>query len=320
MTNLFWPVYKSLESEVIELSNKIHFDDNQCSVYSVKIIELLLRCCVEIEAISKDLYFKNGGVSPNNRDLYFDTDCLELLEKKWILSKKIVLISSANFYFQNEDNIILKPLYKANKRGTSTADWKKAYQAVKHNRSENLDKGNIKNLLRAMAGLFILNLYYKDDYHELLESNTDKFSKDFSHLFDIKTHTWRGDTNRPNSYVKGEDFDECVYLVKWTDEIKKKYDLWVTVQARILNELIFEHPKVKDFINNNFIENGQIDQERLSSFLVNREYFNCIDMKTDYSIMIQQSARRATETVHFDITKPMTYKAIVNKNQSIYSN
>ena len=57
MINLYWPIYKNLEREFIELSNWIHIDDNQLSIYSVKISELLIRCSVEIESISKDLYF-----------------------------------------------------------------------------------------------------------------------------------------------------------------------------------------------------------------------------------------------------------------------
>ena len=35
MTNLYWPIYKKIEKEIVELSNHIHFDDNQLSVYSV---------------------------------------------------------------------------------------------------------------------------------------------------------------------------------------------------------------------------------------------------------------------------------------------
>lgn len=132
MTNLYWPIYKKIEKEIVELSNHIHFDDNQLSVYSVKIVELLIRCVVEIEAISKDLYLKNGGAIPAGRVLYYDTDCLNLLEGIWELSKKQVIVSSANFYFQDNNNKILYPLRKANKRSTSGADWAKAYQAVKH--------------------------------------------------------------------------------------------------------------------------------------------------------------------------------------------
>ena len=186
MTNLYWPIYKNLELEVIELSNKIHFDDSQIGVYSVKITELLIRCSVEIDAISKDLFFRNGGIEPTIGDLYFDTDCLNLLENKWLLSKKEVLVSSSNFYFTDAENRILTPLRKANLRGTSSADWKKAYQAVKHNRSVNLSKGNIKNLLRAMAALFLLNQYSKNEIYDLSEKNSESFTKDLSDLFDVK--------------------------------------------------------------------------------------------------------------------------------------
>lgn len=62
MTNLYWPIYKKIEKEIVELSNHIHFDDNQLSVYSVKIVELLIRCVVEIEAISKDLYLESHPI------------------------------------------------------------------------------------------------------------------------------------------------------------------------------------------------------------------------------------------------------------------
>lgn len=36
MTNPYWSVYKNLEKEIVELSNLVHFDDNQLSIYSVK--------------------------------------------------------------------------------------------------------------------------------------------------------------------------------------------------------------------------------------------------------------------------------------------
>lgn len=88
MTNLYWSIFKNLEKEVISLSEFVHFDDNQLSIYSAKIAELLIRCSVEIESISKDLYFRLGGTIPTDRDLYFDTDCLQLLEDNWLLSKR----------------------------------------------------------------------------------------------------------------------------------------------------------------------------------------------------------------------------------------
>ena len=85
--NMFMPVYKQLEREVISLTNSILFNDFQKNVYSIALGNLLLRCVVEIEAISKELYCRLGG-NPNpvdtetveagkagkERNLYFDTD------------------------------------------------------------------------------------------------------------------------------------------------------------------------------------------------------------------------------------------------------
>ena len=194
--NLYWAVYKNLEREVLELSNQIHFSDNQLDVYSIKIAELLIRCSVEIESIVKEVYIQNGGkhyideknreyllekdengvelpdIPKNRRDLFFDTDCIDYLENMWFLSKKKVLVVASTFYFEKEENAILTPLYKANKRGS--VDWGKAYQAIKHNRSANFSRGNIKHLIRAMAALYLLNLYHKDEKFDLGAGNNKK--------------------------------------------------------------------------------------------------------------------------------------------------
>ena len=268
MINLYWPEYKNLEREVVFLSNEIHFDDNQLSVYSVKISELLLRCVVEIEAIAKELYKKNGGENPEGRDLYFDTDCLNLLEKKWMLSKKVVITSSVNFYFQQEENKVLTPLKRANKRGTSSADWKRAYQAVKHNRTLNLKKGN--------------------------------FSNNFSELFDNRVHSWIGTNYSGNPYVKNEDFEKCIYLIKWTNQYKEKWTKFSDEHQKNLNEIIINHSKVKQYINNNIIENGQIN-------------------KKEYSNMINTAMNKASKKLSYDMNKPTSFEAILNMNQRIYA-
>lgn len=319
MINLYWPVYKSIEHEVLELSNKIHFDDNQLSVYSVKISELLIRCVVEIEAISKDLYFNNGGIKANDNNLYFDTDCLEMLEQKWMLSKKKVIVSSPNLYFQDPKNKILNPLNKANKRGSSSADWAKAYQAVKHNRALNKSKGNVKHLIRATAALFLLNLYYKDDVFDLAAENSDSFSQNYSDLFNIKVHKWHGDSSRPNSYVKKDDYEESVFIIKWADDFKKKHIEWLREHNAILNKIIFNHQNVKRYINENFYENGKIKQAEFNTFITNREYFKCFDMEKEYGVMVQQANLQAKRKLNFDWSTSAKFEAVTNKNQEIYS-
>lgn len=54
--NLYWPVYKNLEKEFLKLADYIHISDDQTSIYSMHIADSIVRCAVEIEALSKELY------------------------------------------------------------------------------------------------------------------------------------------------------------------------------------------------------------------------------------------------------------------------
>ena len=54
--NLYWAVYENLEEEILSLADDIFFDDNQLGVYSLKIGNLIIRCSIEIESLSKELY------------------------------------------------------------------------------------------------------------------------------------------------------------------------------------------------------------------------------------------------------------------------
>lgn len=75
--------------------------------------------------------------------------------------QKVVYVVTPAFYFTQQENLILKPLKNCDK--PSKGRWKKAYQATKHNRVESMRAGNIGNLKRAMAALYILNIYYRDE-------------------------------------------------------------------------------------------------------------------------------------------------------------
>ena len=76
-SDIFWQTYLSLEKEFINVSNFIFITDeitthehgkeitkpcnSQLETFSPYIADLLIRCCVQIEAISKELYYDNGG-------------------------------------------------------------------------------------------------------------------------------------------------------------------------------------------------------------------------------------------------------------------
>ena len=177
-SDIFFQTYLNLEQEVIEVSKYIYFTDEipttingsivsqpcttQLETFSPHIADLLVRCCVQIEAISKELYFDNGGTKRRgDSSILFDVDCLKLIDIKWKTHNKVVMIVSPYFNLTKNENRIIRPLKEAHKKqGTY---WERAYQAVKHDRYASLSKGNVKALLQALAALFLLNLYYRND-------------------------------------------------------------------------------------------------------------------------------------------------------------
>lgn len=223
MTQLYWQVYLNLEREFLALAETIYINDIQQEVYSMRIADLLIRTVIEIEALAKELYLCNGGEEKPDNEMFFDTVCMAHINELWKLDKKIVLVTSPNIYFEKVENKILRPLHKANKRGDSSADWNKAYQAVKHNRIRYLQKGNLKNLLHGLAALYVLNLYYKDEMISHLSSkDKSSINPSFgSSLFSVKIHQEHGFKENVN-FIKGQDFDECVYIIDYEPITQKK--------------------------------------------------------------------------------------------------
>ncbi len=222
MTTLYWQVFKNLEREFLVLADTIHINDSQQEVYSMKIADLLIRTVIEIEAIAKELYIANGGKVVPDEEMYFDTVCMNHLNTLWNLDAKVVMVVSPNVYFEKDENKILRPLHKAHKRGTSSSDWNKAYQAVKHNRVKELAKGNIKNLLHGLAALYVLNLYYKDEQiKNLTEKDKHTVNRGFgSDLYAVNVHTTAG-LKADGQYEKNANYDECVFIEDYEPKSKK---------------------------------------------------------------------------------------------------
>ena len=62
-------------------------------------------------------------------------------------------------------------------------------------------------------------------------------------------------------------------------------------------------------------------EKEFASFIENRDYFKCFDMKKEYGSMIQSAGRHASEKLKFDFKRtPAQFEAVLNKNQKIYQN
>lgn len=247
MNNIYWPVYKNLEKEFIDLMFNIHIDDNQLDVYSVKTSDLILRSVIDIESIVKELYIQNGGTTTGN--IKYDEDGIRLLNKLWSLDKKVVFISSPNCFQTNKS---LYPFKKNEKRSGSeklTYSWNSAYQNLKHNRALSLKYGSLKHLFESMAALFVLNIYYKNEVFDLgKDSQAISFPVGLgSDIFSIKLHKYQT-YNSDGIYQNHKYINECIYLTKLTDSSMQEHIKTSKNWLKEINTLIWQHPKVIDYL------------------------------------------------------------------------
>lgn len=305
MTNIYWPVFKSIESEFEKLMYSIHIDDRQLNVYSTKISDLILRSSIEIESISKELYKQNGGNKAGQ--IKYDEDALKYLNKIWHLEKKVVFISSFNCFLSEKE---LNPFVKNEERSKSkrlTYSWNNAYQNLKHDRAGSLKFGSIKYLFDIMAALYLLNIYYKDEIIELGE-NVFKSSLDESFgssIFSINVH--RTTTLSTNgillkNLLKNEDFIRSTYIIIPTEETAQ-IEINAIKEMNRLNQKYTEEHILK--VLNEKIEKAKpmiISQEKMNKIALNEKD------KVD-----QKNFQRAYYESPMKIER-LKFQAVLNKN------
>ena len=256
-SDIFWQTYLNLEKEALEVSKYVFFTDeiiknskgtiisescnSQLETFSPYIADLLVRCCVQIEAISKELYFDIGGTKQRgDKDLFFDEDCLKEIDKKWETSKKVVLVVSPSFNFTKDMNRILKPLKEAHKRqGTY---WEKAYQAVKHDRYSSMHQGNIKAFIHALAALYLLNIYYRNEswitkYQDISKADYSLGSAIFAVNPPVAEQLWYGN----NPVVS-----ESPYIVQYQEADYKRIEEIQSKEYQALNDFWTKQPELQE--------------------------------------------------------------------------
>lgn len=300
MANFFLPIYQNLEKETLKLAENIFFNDEQLNVYSIKIAELLIRTVVEIESLSKELYVKNDG---KKEKPFFDRDCLDLLEKRWTLSKKQVIITSPWLDFQQTENQILTPLHNANRCGSEAPDWAQAYQAVKHNRSKDLKRASIKMLIRALAALYILNIYNKTE-QEITREATPQDTSFGSQIFSAKTQS-EFLFSTPTEIIKQPNDKTCICIEKVSDYNYKK--ILEANKEDIVKRINFfqNSPEGKAFLQ----EHPELSISEIDIFSI-RQFWG--------SKFLSECMSTGQKALRLFLTSPK--EIVLNKGQEIYPN
>lgn len=97
---LFFQIYQSLENELLEMTDYIHFSDKNLNVFSVKLANFILRANVECESLLKELFkntFYYNSLSKEERKEKLKSSTFTYVNKEYNLLEKEVIISSEFF-------------------------------------------------------------------------------------------------------------------------------------------------------------------------------------------------------------------------------
>ncbi len=127
--------------------------DNE-NVYSFQIYKLLLLICTEVENQLKAIMINNGYKMNNFMNM--KNDYYKLNEVLRLNEYKVNLI-------WNNSLRIFQPFGHWSSSEYKPLEWYQAYNKSKHNRQEDFKEANLKNLLNACAGLYIIlySQYYQ---------------------------------------------------------------------------------------------------------------------------------------------------------------
>lgn len=185
---------------------------------------------------------------------------MKLIDIKWETHKKCVLVVAPFFNLTKAENTVLKPLKEAHKRqGTY---WERAYQAVKHDRYASLSMGNVKALLHAMAALYLLNIYYRNDFWVIKYQDISK--QDYSlgsTMFAVKqpdaNQLWEG--NVPIT-------SDSPYVVTYQDDVYQRIDEIRKNEGNALKEYLTSQPEWQEQAFVSQIQ--EAIKNNLSSFII----------------------------------------------------
>ncbi len=151
--------YKILENKIIESSNYVSIEPTNYATFSANFIFLLLSICSEIDSVAGE-YCKI--ISPASDNVGGIINKIELIISKQPNLRNTRIVTKEPFERQS-----LVPFAKLEKDNSS---WWSDYNKIKHNRTEmdneryNYQKANLKNVLHAIASLYILLFLIGQEY------------------------------------------------------------------------------------------------------------------------------------------------------------
>lgn len=147
-TNLLhWNYFLALEADVERMARFVEFSNNNFGTYSIEMAHLFLAASSEVDVVAKQIcYLLDAESNPKNIEHY-----------RAILRRHLPELEGSSATLPRY-GLSLEPW--SNWQRDETPDWWRDHNKVKHQRGEHFPLANLKNVLNAMSGLFLLVLHY----------------------------------------------------------------------------------------------------------------------------------------------------------------
>lgn len=144
--DVHWNYFLALEEDLFTVARYVEFSSRNMGTYSLEFARLLLTAASEADVIAKQLVKQ---ISPGARVRNIDDYRAAIVRWSPKFTRQQVTLPRYG--------LSLKP-WTSWSRGASP-DWWLAYNAIKHDRAASFQSATLKNVLNAMAGLYLLLLH-----------------------------------------------------------------------------------------------------------------------------------------------------------------
>ena len=185
--NNHWKYYLVLEEDFlktqryveIDLGDDISYITNtnvknigNSRTFSIEYVKQYQAICSELETISKIICEYLGNSDCKNIKEYTEV----ILDNYGDITSEVVeVLTSKHFQLRPYEEWTKGKKYKS-------PTWWKIYNEVKHNRAKNYENANLKNVISALSGLYLLELYF---LRKLSKEGEGYILDDQSELFNV---------------------------------------------------------------------------------------------------------------------------------------
>lgn len=153
-----WNYFLTIEQDLERLSRFVELDEKNFKCFSIEIARLLLTAAAETDVVCKQICIHVNPRSTASKITAYKTEILKHYPK---IPQFVVTLPRYG--------LKLKPWSNWSSINNDPPLWWTAHNKIKHHRHEEFHKGNLKNALNSVAGLFVMVLYLYKEKAELGE-------------------------------------------------------------------------------------------------------------------------------------------------------